>query len=132
MHSPRLAGAVNGQIGAVGEGSVNVLTYFLFGVRLLMTELEKIANKLHTDMLEAEISNVLPGTDEGEEVIRNRHLWLIEQALLGVWKKGAEAMRKADEAAIRSCPSLDENGYVCTKDATLKAISALPIPEVKS
>jgi len=38
------------------------------------------------------------------------------------YNKGVRDMREHAEKAIRIAPSLDENGYVCTKDAMLKAL----------
>lgn len=37
------------------------------------------------------------------------------------WKEAIEAAVEA----IRGCPSLDENGYVCQKSDAIKAIQAL-------
>lgn len=42
---------------------------------------------------------------------------------------GMREERERLESAIRSAPSLDENGYICEKSAVIKTIRALAAPE---
>jgi hypothetical protein len=52
---------------------------------------------------------------------------IVEQEERAIWTriKNAVAMeRERCITAVKKCASLDENGYICTKDAAIKAIRA--------
>lgn len=51
------------------------------------------------------------------------HRRAIQRAEEDGYSKGVRDMTAQAERAIRGCPSLDENGYVCNKAAALEALT---------
>lgn len=79
---------------------------------------------LHADAKARQRGENLDGSPRRETIPHDASAEQLDDRFVAGWKAG----REAAICAIRSAPSLDENGYIAEKSKTILAIRALPAP----